>query len=282
MYALPWSHTIVSGTITGRAAACASRSSIAISMPVRQHRAGMRSASAQPGRIGSGVNARASSSAASTALVVGPQHRRGDRAGRQVDHPGQLDPVDRPSSSTTRTSSGVESICIHSPGRAAVTVPNGPSGRLGQRPAGAGRAEVCRPRRAARTAGRSVRSGGIAGRASVLGLAEQLLHPAAQPGDGARGPVGLPSDRLADGLDHPGVDVPGRGGARARAPVDQPHRALRAHSGAAAAGGPQPDPVPGRGQFRGLGQLPLPQRALGRIVRRTGSSARVRCPAAPR
>ncbi|MDW5323828.1 hypothetical protein [Plantactinospora sp. KLBMP9567] len=34
-----------------------------------------------------------------------------------------------PLSSTTRTSNGVESICIHSPGRTAVTVPNGPSGR---------------------------------------------------------------------------------------------------------------------------------------------------------
>ena len=35
-----------------------------------------------------------------------------------------------PLSSTTRTSSGVESICVHSPGRTAVTVPNGPSGCL--------------------------------------------------------------------------------------------------------------------------------------------------------
>jgi hypothetical protein len=33
-----------------------------------------------------------------------------------------------PSSCTTRTSSGVESICVHSPGRAAVTAPNGPAG----------------------------------------------------------------------------------------------------------------------------------------------------------
>jgi hypothetical protein len=33
-----------------------------------------------------------------------------------------------PVSSTTRTSSGVESICVHSPGLAAVTDPNGPSG----------------------------------------------------------------------------------------------------------------------------------------------------------
>ena len=68
---MPWSHTMVSGTITGRAAACSSRSSMAVSRRCGSTDRDMRSASAQPGRIGSGVSARASSSAASTAFVDG-------------------------------------------------------------------------------------------------------------------------------------------------------------------------------------------------------------------
>jgi hypothetical protein len=36
--------------------------------------------------------------------------------------------ISAPATTTTRTSSGVESICVRSPGRAALTVPNGPSG----------------------------------------------------------------------------------------------------------------------------------------------------------
>ncbi|MEU5544930.1 hypothetical protein AB0G85_21425 [Streptomyces sioyaensis] len=64
----------------------------------------MRRASDQPGRIGSGVIARASSSAASTAFVDG----RSTNA----------------ASVLVATSSGVESISITSPGRAAVSCPN--------------------------------------------------------------------------------------------------------------------------------------------------------------
>jgi hypothetical protein len=89
-----------------------------------------RSASAQPGRIGSGVSDRASSNDASTALVVGRS-----TAAAMVRVAWSTSPVSStrstlPSSSTTRTSSGVESISVHSPGRAAVTVPNGASGCL--------------------------------------------------------------------------------------------------------------------------------------------------------
>ena len=82
--------------MTGRAAACASRWSSSSSRWWGSTERAMASASAQPGRIGSGVTVRASSSEASTDLVVGTQHRRGDRAGGQVDHTGQLGPARHP------------------------------------------------------------------------------------------------------------------------------------------------------------------------------------------
>jgi hypothetical protein len=67
----PWSRTIVSGTITGRAAAaCSCWSSLSRRVWGRTERA-MPSASAQPGCIGSGVTVRASSNEASTDFVVG-------------------------------------------------------------------------------------------------------------------------------------------------------------------------------------------------------------------
>ncbi len=119
---------MVSGTITGRAAASASRRSMSVSRRCGSTDRDMRSASAQPGRIGSGVIARASSSAASAALA----DVRSTAAGMvrvamsmiQVSSARSVMPLSR----TTRTSSGVESICVHSPGLAAVTVPNGPAG----------------------------------------------------------------------------------------------------------------------------------------------------------
>ncbi len=136
---------MVSGTITGRAAACSSRWSMTASRRCGSTDRDMRSASAQPGRIGSGVSARASSSAASTALVDG----RSTAAGMvlvatsisQVSSARSIMPL----SSTTRTSTGVESICIHSPGRTAVTIPNGPAGRLASERRVRADPKVCRP-----------------------------------------------------------------------------------------------------------------------------------------
>ena len=65
----PPSMTMVSGTITGLAAASSIRVSMSTSRACGSRDADIRSAAAQPGRIGSGTSIRASSSAASTALV---------------------------------------------------------------------------------------------------------------------------------------------------------------------------------------------------------------------
>jgi hypothetical protein len=84
----------------------------------------MHRASDQPGRTGSGVIARAGSSAASTAFVDG---RSTTAAGVRVAR--SISPVSSrrstvPSSWMTMTSSGGESISITSPGLAAVNCPN--------------------------------------------------------------------------------------------------------------------------------------------------------------
>jgi hypothetical protein len=50
-----------------------------------------------------------------------------------------------PLSSSTSTSSGVESICTSSPGRAAVSSPNGPSGRFANDRLVRADPVVCRP-----------------------------------------------------------------------------------------------------------------------------------------
>ena len=65
----PRSTVMVSGTITGRAAACSRRASTLINRACGASEADIRRASDQPGRIGSGTSIRASSSAASTAFV---------------------------------------------------------------------------------------------------------------------------------------------------------------------------------------------------------------------
>ncbi|WIX76868.1 hypothetical protein QRX50_36400 [Amycolatopsis carbonis] len=63
----------MSGTITGFAAACSRRASMSTRDRCGSIDADIRSASAQPGRIGSGANIRASSSDASTAvMLIGP------------------------------------------------------------------------------------------------------------------------------------------------------------------------------------------------------------------
>ncbi|MFI0875131.1 hypothetical protein ACH4TM_12080 [Streptomyces parvus] len=84
----------------------------------------MRSASDQPGRTGSGVIARASSSAASTAFVDGRSTTAARVLVARSTSPVSSQRSTVPSSWTTSTSSGVESISITSPGRAAVTCPN--------------------------------------------------------------------------------------------------------------------------------------------------------------
>jgi hypothetical protein len=142
---MPWSHTTVSATITGRAAAQASRSSIATSRSCGSTEQAMRNASGQPGRIGSGVSALASSSEASTAFVVG---RNTAAAIVRVATSTIIVSSARstvPSSSTTRTSSGVESTGHHSPGRSTVTAPNGPSGRCASDRRVGAEPNVCRP-----------------------------------------------------------------------------------------------------------------------------------------
>ena len=152
MNTLPPSITIVSGTITGRAAAASIRSSIAASLACGSTDADIASASAQPGRIGSGTSIRASSSAASTAFVptgrstAAPIVRVATstaivRSARTV----------RPGSASTITSSGVESTCTCSPGRAASAGVNGPAGRFAACRRVAADPNVCRPADSAST-----------------------------------------------------------------------------------------------------------------------------------
>ena len=95
----------------------------------------MRSAAAQPGRIGSGTSIRASSSAASTALVP-----TGRSTAAQIVRVATSTAIVRsartgiPDSSSTITSIGVESTCTCSPGRAA-NVGRERSAPAGSRPA---------------------------------------------------------------------------------------------------------------------------------------------------
>lgn len=129
MNTLPWSQTIVSGTITGRAAACSRRSSKLSSRRCGSTERDISRASDQPGRITSGVTLRASSAEASADFVVG-------RSTAAVIDLVAMSTIAvsstfsaMPSSSRTSTSSGVESICMSSPGALAGTSPNGPGGR---------------------------------------------------------------------------------------------------------------------------------------------------------
>ncbi|MFE7765888.1 hypothetical protein [Streptomyces sp. NPDC057438] len=146
MKTFPRSTTIVSGAITGLAAACSSRASILIRRACGISEADMRNASAQPGRIGSGTSIRASSKAASTAFVP---------AGRRMAAQIVLDAISTamvsstlpvtPSSRTASTSSGVVSICTTSPGRAAMVGVNGASGRRACERLVVAASKLCRP-----------------------------------------------------------------------------------------------------------------------------------------
>ena len=71
MNTLPWSTTITWGMMTGRAAACSRRWSMLSIRRNGRADADIRMACGQPGRIGSGVTVRASSTLASTDFVVG-------------------------------------------------------------------------------------------------------------------------------------------------------------------------------------------------------------------
>ncbi|MET7427245.1 hypothetical protein [Dactylosporangium sp. NPDC005555] len=146
MNALPWSQTMVSGTITGRAAACSSRASMSTSRWCGSTEAAIRSASLQPGRIGSAVTARASNTDASTALVDGRNTAAViDRVATSTRAVSSTRAV-TPSSSSTITSNGVESICIISPGAVTPTCENADSGRAASDRRARAVPVVCRPR----------------------------------------------------------------------------------------------------------------------------------------
>ena len=142
----PLSMTMVSGTITGLAAAISIRASTSSRRACGSREADMRSAAAQPGRIGSGTSIRASSRAASTALVP-----TGRSTAAQIVRVATSTAIVRsartgiPDSSSTITSIGVESICTCSPGRAANVGVNGPSGRLAVCRRVTADPNVCRP-----------------------------------------------------------------------------------------------------------------------------------------
>ncbi len=126
---LPWSTTITCGMITGRAAACSSRSPMLSIRRNGRADADIRIASGQPGRIGSGVTVLASSTLASTDFVVGRSTAAVTVLVATSMIPVRSTRSGTPLSRRTRTSSGAESICIRSPGAAAAAWPNGPSGR---------------------------------------------------------------------------------------------------------------------------------------------------------
>jgi len=94
---------------------------------------------------GRGAASAPSSSDASTAFVVGRSTAAGMlRVATSIIQVSSARSTVA-SSRTTRTSRGVESTITHSPGRTAVTVPNGPSGRwASDRRVGAD-PNVCRP-----------------------------------------------------------------------------------------------------------------------------------------
>jgi len=126
---LPWSTTIVDGIMTGRAAACSRRSSMPSSRRNGSADSAIAMACGQPGRIGSGVTVRASSTLASGALVVGRSTAAVTvRVATSTSAVSSTRPT-TPSARRTSTSSGVESISMTSPGAFASRRPNGASGR---------------------------------------------------------------------------------------------------------------------------------------------------------
>jgi hypothetical protein len=146
MNTFPPSITIVSGTMTGRAAASSIRASMSTSLEWGSRDVDIRSAVDHPGRIGSGTNIRASSNAASTALVP-----TGRSTAAQIVRVATSTAIVRsartgtPLSSSTSTSIGVESTCTCSPGRAACVGVNMPCGRFAVCRRVTAEPNVCRP-----------------------------------------------------------------------------------------------------------------------------------------
>ncbi len=106
----------------------------------------MRRPSAHPGRIGSGTSVRASSSAASTALVPAGRNTAAQivRVATSTIIVNSTRPG-TPSPSNAMTSSGVVSICTISPGRTAKLCVNGCGGRLARVRRLVASPKVCRP-----------------------------------------------------------------------------------------------------------------------------------------
>ena len=137
---------MVSGTMTGLAAARVSRWSMAVSRSWGSTDRAIDSAGSQPGRIGSGTSIRASSTAASTALV--PTGRSTAAPIVRVATSSVIVSSGRPvtpSSSTAITSSGVVSIWTISPGRCAAVTVNGATGRFALLRRRTADPNVCRP-----------------------------------------------------------------------------------------------------------------------------------------
>jgi hypothetical protein len=113
-----------------RTSCCVCEPAVDVDQPlVRQTDADFRKAPLRPGRIGSAVTDRASTADASTALVEGRSTAAVmDRVATSTKAVNSTRAVTA-SSSRTNTSSGVESICITSPGAVTLTWENAPSGR---------------------------------------------------------------------------------------------------------------------------------------------------------
>lgn len=123
----PWSITIVSGMITSRAAAASSRASMSLSRRCGSAEADMASAFAQPGRIGSRVTARASSTLASTELAVG--WRTAAVTVRVATSTSQLHASFNPVVQADHDVQRGRAISITSPGALTCSWLSGPSGR---------------------------------------------------------------------------------------------------------------------------------------------------------
>ena len=137
---------MVSGTITGLAAASSIRASMSSSRSCGSSEPTSAATADQPGRVGSGTSIRASSSAASTAFVP-----TGRSTAAQIVRVAMSTAIVRsaragaPLSSSTITSIGVESICTCSPGRAANDGVNMPCGRFAVCRRVTADPKVCRP-----------------------------------------------------------------------------------------------------------------------------------------
>jgi hypothetical protein len=265
----PRSQTIVSGVITGLAAASVSRSSAQARSRCGSREARIRSASGQPGRIGSGTNARASSSAASTAFVP---------CGRSTAaHRVRVATSNSVVSSTRGRDPDIEhrqhvqrgGVDLHQ-----LTRPHREHGAeravraVGQRAAGGRRPE--RVPAGVQACEQPVERRGRRHRdtASAVGVVEQLLHPAPHPPTRAGRGVGLLGQRLPGRGHDTLVDPAGRRGRFDRPLIDQTPQARRLVRGPAAPDRADADPVPERRQFTGFGLLPFRESGLARVVPR--------------